>query len=108
MKIIEVRDGFIKFESNEKLEVSSFIQVEDRGRIFVAQVLQTRFAGDRTVAYAKFLFIYDGTFVPNRNVCFSTEAKISVLLPIVSVIIHLVNLNPGHILAINVTSPSTV
>lgn len=54
MKIIEVRDGFIKFEANEGIYLSSFVKVDGADKSYVAQVLQTK----EDVAFAKILFIY--------------------------------------------------
>lgn len=60
MRILEVRDGFIKFESEEKISLSSFILINDIAKQYIAQVIQVKKAGENLIAYAKILFLYDG------------------------------------------------
>ena len=61
MKIIEVRDGFIKFEADSSIYLSSFIQINGSDKSYVAQVLQMRKIGEVLLANAKMLFtIYNG------------------------------------------------
>lgn len=62
MRILEVRDGSIKLESDEKLALSSFLEVSDRGKKYIAQVIQSRRFEDKCLSFAKMLFSYDGTF----------------------------------------------
>lgn len=62
MRILEVRDGFIKLESNEKLTLSSFLEVVDRDKKYVAQVIQSRRFDEKFLSFSKILFLYDGTF----------------------------------------------
>lgn len=62
MRIIEVRDGFIKLETEEKLTLTSFLQVNDSGKSYIAQILQIKTAGAHNIVYAKLIFLYDGTF----------------------------------------------
>ena len=42
MKIVEVRDGFIKIESDNKLEVSSFIEIKGLEKRYIAQVIRSK------------------------------------------------------------------
>ena len=62
MKIIEVRDGFIKFEADQSIYLSSFIQVSGTEKGYIAQVNQIRKIGQVCIASAKILFLMvDGT-----------------------------------------------
>ena len=73
MRILEVRDGFIKFESGEKISLSSFILVNGFDKQYIAQVIQVKKSGENLIAYAKILFLYDGTLrnydksLPDKN-----------------------------------------
>lgn len=60
MNIIEVRDGFIKFEADDNVFLSSFVQIDDSGKKYVAQVMQLRDIAGKHIASAKFLFLFDG------------------------------------------------
>ena len=60
MKILEVRDGFIRFESDEKVELSSFLQI-DGFRRYIAQVIKISKVELNYIGYAKLLFVYDGS-----------------------------------------------
>ena len=60
MRIIEVRDNYIKFETNKKVALSSFIQVTEGADSIIAQVFQVKQAGEISIAYAKMLFCYNG------------------------------------------------
>ena len=60
MKIIEVRDGFVKLESQKKVEISSFLELKGLEKRYVAQVIRTKNNGAGYNVYAKILFIYDG------------------------------------------------
>lgn len=60
MKIIEVRDGFIKFEADKNTFLSSFVQIDGIEKSYVAQVIQIKRSGENSIAYAKILFLYDG------------------------------------------------
>ena len=73
MRILEVRDGFIKFESLESVSLSAFIKVIDVEKQYLAQIVQVKKIGENFVAFAKLLFIlaeklldYDKT-VPSIN-----------------------------------------
>ena len=62
MRIIEVRDGFIKFESNENKDLSSFIEIMDKDASYIAQIVQTKNFEDKYINLAKILYNYDGSF----------------------------------------------
>ncbi len=62
MRILEVRDGFIKLETSEKMTLSSFLEINDKGKKYIAQVIQCKNFNNAFIAFAKVLFIYDGTF----------------------------------------------
>ena len=40
MKIIEVRDGFIKIESEEKQDLVSFLEIKDVENKYIAQIVK--------------------------------------------------------------------
>ncbi len=73
MRILEVRDGFIKFETEEKISLSSFLQINDTAKRYIAQVIQLKRTEDNILAFAKILFSYDGTLknydksIPSKN-----------------------------------------
>lgn len=73
MRILEVRDGFIKFETEGKISLSSFLQINDTAKRYIAQVIQVKRLEEGTVAFAKILFLYDGTLknydksLPTKN-----------------------------------------
>ncbi len=60
MKILEVRDGFIKIESEKRIEISSFLEIKGLEKKYVAQVIRSKNNGTGFNIYAKILFIYDG------------------------------------------------
>ncbi len=62
MRIIEVRDSFIKIETDNKVAISSFLQINDTDKRYIAQVIQTNRTENGCFAFAKILFLYDGTF----------------------------------------------
>ena len=64
MRILEVRDGFIKFESENRFVLSSFVEVKDFEKSYIAQVVQTKRAGEVSIIYAKFLFVNEGGLFP--------------------------------------------
>ena len=57
MKILEVRDGIIKLESNEELSLSSFIKIDGADKSYIAQTIQLKPAFN--TAFAKILFLYE-------------------------------------------------
>ena len=74
MKILEVRDGFIKFESNKNFALASFLQITSLEKNYVGQVIQVRRGDDCFIIYAKLLYNFDGNLqnydgtLPRRNV----------------------------------------
>ena len=76
MKILEVRDGFIKFEADSNIHLSAFIQVNGIEKRYIAQVYQIKRAGENSIAYAKILFLYDGSLLPYDKTLPSKESKI--------------------------------
>ena len=78
MRILEVRDGFIKFESEKRFVLSSFVEVKDLEKNYIAQVVQTKRAGEISIIYAKFLFINDGELYPYDLTLPSKNSEISV------------------------------
>ena len=67
MKIIDVRDGFIKFEADKSIYLSSFIQVDGMDKSYIAQVNQLKVFGEVVIASAKILFIFDGNELKNYD-----------------------------------------
>lgn len=61
MKILEARDGFVKIEADNKIEISSFLEIKGAEKRFIAQVIRSKNNGAGYTAYAKILFVYDGT-----------------------------------------------
>lgn len=76
MRITEVRDGFIKLEADEKVSLSSFLQINDLDKNYIAQVVQVKNAGSHSIIYAKLIFLYDGTFQIYDKTLPSKDAKI--------------------------------
>ena len=60
MRILEVRDGFLKFEADKSIYLSSFIQIDGLEKNYIAQVIQLKRSGENSIGYAKILFLYDG------------------------------------------------
>lgn len=73
MQIVEVREGYIKIESSDTLPVSSFVEIDDDGKKYVAQILQSKKIANVWICYAKFQFLYQGELVsydktvPSKN-----------------------------------------
>lgn len=61
MRILEVRDGFVKIETEGKISLSSFLQINDISKRYIAQIIRVQRTEYETIAFAKILFIYDGT-----------------------------------------------
>ena len=40
MKIIEIKDSFIKLESEERFPLTSFLKIEDEFKTYIAQVVK--------------------------------------------------------------------
>ena len=76
MKILEVRDGFVKFEADNSVYLSSFIQIYGIEKRYIAQVTQLKRSGENSIAYAKILFLYDGSLQPYDRTQPSKESEI--------------------------------
>ena len=63
MRILEVRDGFIKIESEECLNLTSFLRINSFEKSYIAQIIQVKNSGSVYVAVAKFVYIYNETIV---------------------------------------------
>ena len=63
MNVQEVRDGFIKFNADENIYLSSFVQVKGSDKNYIAQV--TKKTGD--TAYAKILFLMNNNSIENYD-----------------------------------------
>jgi hypothetical protein len=77
MRIIEARDGFIKFATKELLPLSSFWQINGMSKRYIAQIIKAKRLENGAVAYAKILFIYDGTLKNYDNTLPSVDASVS-------------------------------
>lgn len=76
MKILEVRDGFVKFEADSSIYLSSFVRIEGMEKRYIAQVTQLKRSGENSIAYAKILFLYDGSLQPYDRTQPSKESEI--------------------------------
>ena len=76
MRILEVRDGFVKFEADETICLSSFIQIDGIEKNYIAQVIQLKRSGENSIGYAKILFLYDGSLLNYDKTLPSKEAEI--------------------------------
>ena len=76
MKILEVRDGFVKFEADNSVYLSSFIQIDGIEKRYIAQVTQLKRSGENSIAYAQILFLYDGSLQPYDRTQPSKESEI--------------------------------
>lgn len=76
MKILEVRDGFVKFEADNSVYLSSFIQIDGIEKRYIAQVTQLKRSGENSIAYAKILFLYNGSLQPYDKTLPSKESEI--------------------------------
>ncbi len=56
MKIIEVRDCFIKFEADKDINPSAFVKISSNAEAYIAQVYQVQNSGDTVLALAKIIF----------------------------------------------------
>ena len=78
MRILEARDGFIKFESEKKVALSSFILIKETGKQYVAQVIKTTNTDEKRLCFAKILFTYDGTLKSYDGSLPSKDAELEV------------------------------
>ena len=76
MRILEVRDSFVKFEANKDIALSSFIEIKDNSKSYIAQIVQVKRSSEYNIAYAKILFIYDGDLQNYDGTLPSKEADI--------------------------------
>ncbi len=76
MRILEVRDGFVKFEADKTVCLSSFIQIDGIDKSYIAQVIQLKRSGENSIGYAKILFLYDGSLLNYDKTLPSKEAEI--------------------------------
>lgn len=67
MKLLEVRDGFIKVELSKEVSLSSFLLIEDALKSYIAQISQIKLAGENNIGYAKLLFLYNEKFLDYDN-----------------------------------------
>ena len=67
MKIIEVRDGFIKFEADKSIYLSSFVKIAGMSKNYIAQVTQLKTLGEIILATAKILFISENNELKNYD-----------------------------------------
>lgn len=77
MKILEVRDSFVKFESSKKLALSSFVLISGMEKNYIAQIIQIKRAGENDIAYAKILFLYNGSLYDYDKTLPSIDSEIS-------------------------------
>lgn len=77
MKILDVRDSFIKIESDKKITLSSFLQINDIENCYIAQIIQTAKAENSYLILAKILFLYNGTFKQYDNSIPSKDSEIT-------------------------------
>lgn len=77
MRILEVRDGFVKIETEKKLAIASFLLIDDSLKSYIAQVLQIKSAGENSIAYAKVLFLYNGKLVDYDKTLPAAESIVS-------------------------------
>ena len=67
MKIIEVRDGFIKFEADNDIFLSSLVLAKDEEKGYIAQVNQLKIINGINIATAKILFLYINNMLQNYD-----------------------------------------
>ena len=76
MKILDSRDGFIKFEADGSIFLSSFILINSTEKSYIAQVLQIKKAEGKQIAFAKILFLYNGELLNYDKTLPSPESEI--------------------------------
>ena len=69
-------NGFVKFEADNSVYLSSFIQIDGIEKRYIAQVTQLKRSGENSIAYAKILFLYDGSLQPYDRTQPSKESEI--------------------------------
>lgn len=78
MKILEVRDGFIKLETRETITTGTFIEAKSMNKSYIAQVVRTVPTGNCNVVIAKMIFVYDGVFKEYDNTTPYRDAEVSI------------------------------
>lgn len=76
MRILDSRDGFIKFEADENIFLSSFILINSSEKSYIAQVLQIKKAEGKQIAFAKILFLYNGELLNYDKTLPSLDSEI--------------------------------
>lgn len=77
MRILEARESFIKIESNEHIKLSTFLQIKDQNKSYIAQVIKVQKVNDKILAYAKLLYLYDGELKTYDGLVPQNDAEIS-------------------------------
>lgn len=76
MKILEVRDSFIKFESFKSFEISSFIEIKDTRCSYIAQVFKSQKIGEDSIISAEIQYCYNGVLYDYDNTLPSFDSDI--------------------------------
>jgi len=63
MRLIEAREGFIKLETEKAPALSSFLQVKDTEKSYIAQVIKLQKLDNINLVFAKLLYLYDGSLI---------------------------------------------
>lgn len=80
MKILELRDGFVKLETNKDLSLSSFLKFDDIEKSYIAQIVQISNAGEYKVIYAKFINLYENEALDYDNSLPAKDSAVSEFL----------------------------
>lgn len=73
MRILEVRDGFVKIESEKRVYLSSFLEIKSLEKSYIAQIIQVKQNEEVFFAFAKILFLFNGSLqnydktLPDKN-----------------------------------------
>lgn len=78
MRILEARESFIKFESEENIQLSSFIQIANLDKVYVAQIIKVQKVNDKFLVFAKLLYLYNGSLESYDGTLPEKDAEISV------------------------------
>ena len=76
MRILEVRDNYIKFEALKEVKLSSFIKACDNLKTYIAQIIQIKQSGEYFIALAKIRFLFNGNIYDYDNSSPSNSANI--------------------------------
>jgi len=77
MKIIEIRDEFIKIQADTDLPVSSFLVINDLGEKYIAQLVKSVKNVNTFTFIAKILYSYDGLLNKYNGSKIGLDAKIT-------------------------------